>query len=935
MLHRGDYTITGEAVTKAGRLAQDAGTGKILVSADVAANAGAAFHFEPLSAGGEGGIFMVKGPRRGPRPFSGPLVGRQGERLRIHGALLCAREGRPQWLATVGDAGAGKSRLSRTAIQTWTGALRGQLVWAQATQVQRAPMGFVASLLANWLGTGDKGLKALGDQIQAAFPQDRDLALGLLGPLLGAPGHATVDSLSPEHRQAAQFQALSDLLTHAARGVPLLFVFEDLQWLDEPSRRWLGHFSTALAGHSDLPVAILCEARPEAEQSLAGLGDGLDFTKIHLGPLSAEDASALVATLLGAEGNLVGPLADLGDRVVTKAEGNPFFIEEMIRSLEGRGVLLRGPQGVTLAAGSPGEIPDSLMSLVASRLDDLPPVTKRLAQVAAVLGRTFDPDVLARVAGSDRTQESLDVLVAARLIVGDAGQMQYTFAQQITWEVTYNSLLIRARRDLHHKVAEALDERSAARKGGQPDRDAALIAHHWGHASEAGKAAQAYFLAGKAAARAFANAEARHHFLSALDWLARSESDPRSRSLMLLDLAKVETSMGNYDGALARLDELAALAPDDPEALDVRGDLLERKGDFPSALQAYREAAALASEPGAKARAAAKMGSVYLRMGSLHDAIAMASESLAALEGQERPTESAFAHSVMGMCFHRMGDSDEATRHHEVALGLREKARDLAGLAKSLNNLGIVANVTGRWPEASGYYTRALALFRKLGDRGYVAMALNNIGNLQLLQGDPLLAERYFREALRIARQLGDTMGMATALGNLGEVHLVRGAPAEALSFLDSCMGLTNQMVHHEYEYEVHHARARALLALGDEPAARHELALAREMAIHAGHHTFEGVVDCTLAETELAAGNAAEALAVVRRSESLLRTSTLRLELGRTLMVLSRVLEGSGAGAQAVKAACDEAVTLFRDLGARRDLDLALAPFANQEVEA
>lgn len=942
LLPRGDYTVTGEAVTKANRLGDGAEAGQILVSAEVAAAAGAAFDFELATGAGESAVFVVRGPRTGPRHFTGPLVGRQGERLRIHGALLGAAAGHPQWLSLVGEAGTGKSRLARTAIQTWTGALRGRLLWAQATSLHRTPLGFVSALLGNWLGTGEKGLEALGERIQAVFPQDRDLALGLLGPLLGAPPPASFESLSPEHRQAAQFQALSDLLAHSAQSAPLLFVLEDLQWLDEPSLAWLGHFSAALAGRADLPIAILCELRPEAEPALAKLGAGLDLTRIYFGPLSPEDAESLAAALLvGASGQvegaparlvglLAGPLADLASRVVAKAEGNPYFIEEMVRALESRGTLTRGPDGPRLAPDATQEIPESLMTLVASRLDDLPPATRRFAQVAAVLGRTFDPEILARVAGSEHLDESLDALVTARLVVGDGARGQYSFAQQVTWEVAYNSLLIRARRELHRLVAEALEARMAERRAGQADREAALIAHHWSQAADAGRAAQAYFQAGRSAAIAFANAEARLHFLSALDWLGRSEAAPAARSALLLELAKVETSLGNYDGALSRLEERSALAPEDPETLDVRGDVLERKGDFPSALAAFGQAHRLADEPAAKARAAAKTGSVHLRMGSLQEAIAAAREALGSLEGEGRPAEQAFAHSVLGMCHHRMGESDEATRQHEMALALRERARDLAGVAKSLNNLGIVANVVGRWSEAYQHYTRALGLFRKLGDRGYVAMALNNLGNLLLVQGDPVLAERHFREALRIARHLGDTVGMATALGNLGEVHLMKGAPAEALSFLDSCIGLTAQMVHHEYEYEVHHARARALKALADEQAARHELALAREMAILAGHQSYEGVLECTQAELELLAGRPAQALEAARRSESVLRNSKLRLELGRTLMVLARLLQPEEA-----ERARDEAVGIFRELGARRDLEAALGSGAREEVKA
>jgi predicted ATPase/class 3 adenylate cyclase len=914
-LPRGDYTVTGEAVSRAGRLSDLAGPGEILVSSEVAASAAAAFEF---AVGGAPGHFLVKEPRRGPSAFSGPFVGRQGERLRVHGGLLCAREGRPQWIAIVADAGLGKSRLSRTAIQTWTAALHGQLLWAAASALDRKPLCFVAALL--------------GDNVLSTCLK-------------------SVEALMPEHRQAALFQALTDALILAAQSKPALVVIEDLQWIDETSRKWLGHLASALAGRTDVPLAIVCEARPEAEPLLKGLGDGLDFTRVFLGPFGQADATALVAGLLGEE-RLTGKAAEMAARLVGKAEGNPFFLEEMVRSLETRGVLVRGDEGLALTGEVPEELPESLMSLVASRLDDLPPPARRLAQIAAIVGRTFDAGILARVAGPVGQSEALEALVTARIILPDADGRSFSFAQQITWEAAYNGLLIRARRDLHRQVADALQNAAPAgdplRSSGplpgpeeamptaseeavNVDSDPAIVAYHLGQAGEADRAAQAYYAAGRADVRAFAPEDARRHFLAGLDWLGHSEQpDEALRDGILLDLARVEISLGNYDAALGRLDERSPGERQSAEACEAKGDALERKGDFPGALSAFLEGAEAAKDKSTRALAVAKLASIHLRMGTLQEAIAMAADALSELEGLDRPAEEAFVHSVMGMCHHRMGDSEQAIREHQKALALRERARDLAGVAKSLNNLGIAANVSGKWPEAHQHYSRALALFRKLGDRGYVAMALNNLGNLLLLQGEPDLAERHFREALRITRQLGDTVGMATALGNLGETYLVKGAPAEALSYIDSSLSLAAQMVHHEYEYEVHTARGRALAGVGDELAARHELDVARNLARVAGNQAYEGVIDLVMADLCLAAGDHAGALTLVRQSESRLRESHLQLELGRTLLMLARLLPSEEAPAPR-----DEACAIFSRLGARRDLDIALADGARLEVKA
>lgn len=558
-------------------------------------------------------------------------------------------------------------------------------------------MAMVSSLLIAWLGDEPERLL---ERLGAAFPQDTDLAQALLSPLMGNPSSAAASALSPENRQMAQFQVLTDLLCHEAERAPLFLFLEDLHWLDEASRRWLAHLLAALATRDGPPVAVLCEARPEADQVLQELGRGVDLTRINLGPLSSADARAQALDLLGSDGT--GPSGLLAAQLVSKAEGNPFFIEEIVRALEGKGVLVRQDGALRLEGAIPEELPGTVMSLVVSRIDDLPIHARKVAQVAAVIGRSFQTSLLARVYPDPDLHDALAKLSSARLILADEVGASYTFHQQVVWEVAYQSLLVKARRELHIMVAEAL----AAGPGG--DRLLPLVAHHWGQAQVPDKAARASLAAAQAARQAFSNQDARKYLQAALDWLAKAGPNPALESEIRLDLAQVATTLGDYDAALEALDALGA---DGSGGLRMRGEVLERKGDFTGALDAYEKATPLSTGNSLEAaRVASGMGAILLRLGRLQAAIGKGKEALKLLEGEGRPAESAFAHSLLGMCHHRMGSWSEALDDHGRALDLRQEAGDLPGMAKSYNNLGIVTNMMGRWPEAQQHYSRALAL---------------------------------------------------------------------------------------------------------------------------------------------------------------------------------------------------------------------------------
>ncbi|MBI6546862.1 MAG: tetratricopeptide repeat protein [Cyanobacteria bacterium NC_groundwater_1444_Ag_S-0.65um_54_12] len=916
----GGYAIFGKAVQLAQGLAEIAEPGQILLSGSTQAALRSGFECESLQLADGKSAYILKKLVSTAQPPDGPLQGVTGELLRMEGALSNAQEGRPQLLILVGDAGLGKSRLARAASQIWRARFGGRVMIGQTAATDEQPAALISTLLANWLGAGEPGISKLEQRLAEVFPQDQEMARRLLVPFLGGENHSAADSLQPENRRIAQFQLLSELLIHSATSECLLLILEDLQWSDEPARHWLQYFLRSIAGRRDLHLAVFCTVRTQGE-SLVPLAEDLDLTRIQLVELSAQATQSHIHALLGERPTSSPDLLELSRWLFAKSEGNPLILEEMLRALVDSGKLQRVAGTWSWHDRQPIDLPANITSLIASRLDRLPPRARQIAQVASVIGRRFELTLLAQVAGSTELEDALEYLCQARIISSDDDRINYVFQQEIIREVAYQGLLLRTRHKLHRRIARAL-----------PEREISTIAYHWSKSGEAELSAQAYYRAGEAASKAFSNGEAQRYFLAALEWQAKAANIDRAfEAAVLLGLARAEVNLGNYAKALEQLARYTTLAAPNTGMWLVRGEVLERKGDFPDALRAYREAFDLAGgDPLALARSAARMGSVLLRLGQYRDAIALAQSSLAYLEGLDQPSDEAFISSVLGMCFHRTGKWEAALRAHTRSLDLRQRVGDISGVARSHNNIGNVATIMGSWREAQQHYTCSLALFRKIGDRSYLVMTLNNLGNLLVAQGNEQLAERHFQEALRLARQLGDAMGVATALGNLGESQLVCGNAKAALSYLDECLVMVSNMSHQEYLSEIHCARGRALMKLEQHAAARAELELARQQAEATGYHAFMGVVDRTLAELEFSQDRPDQAIQLARAAEATLRPSASRLEIGRALLTLSQLVSPDESTALR-----SEAQAIFESLGAKRDLEQVRTLSAYEGVKA
>jgi class 3 adenylate cyclase len=586
-----DVVSVGHAIGLAQRMESLANPGCIVVSEPTYVLTTGFFDFQPLGAARVKGVpepvrlyqLLGVGPLRTrlERRAAGGLsrfVGREPEFAALEEALAGASGGAGRAIAIVGEAGVGKSRLFHEL--KCVARERALVLDAGCVPHGRAFSYLpVIELVRRYcdIQPDDDERRRREKVTGKVLALDRTLedTLPHLLSLLGVTDAAlTLQQMAPEIRRRRTHDALVRLWLRESVERPLVVIVEDLHWLDAESERFLVDFAVAVTGAS---VLLLTNCRPEYEASWT-------TTRLRLEPLPAEDAKALVAALLG-ERAALDPLRDL---VLAKAEGNPFFMEEIVQALVEQGVLEHGP----LAAV---RLPASVQEVLAARIDRLDPPTKALLQTLAVVGRTVGVELAREVA------DEPDEQVTRRLAALEAGEflhaersrvgLEYVFKHALTQEAAYASLLGDRRRALHERAARAIERLYAA---GLDDHYGA-IAHHYGRSGNAEQAIKYLALAAEQAAARSANAEAERHLTTAIKLLAtlpRSTDRDRRELALQARLGTVLVATRGYTAPAAERAYARAEA------------LCEDVGEAPERLTALHGLAAVSIEQGKLGRAA-------------------------------------------------------------------------------------------------------------------------------------------------------------------------------------------------------------------------------------------------------------------------------------------------------------------------------------------
>ena len=526
----GGLKIYGDALYLASRLRALGPPGAVVLADATRRGLGDLFVFESLGVSlprgfdvpvevwrllGEGAELGRFAALRG--PVITPFVGRRREVALLLERWRWATEGDGQLVLLAGEGGIGKSRLAL--------ALREQL----AAERHLAIGLFCSPHFADTALHPIRGHLRRAAGLSAADPPARQLdrleallakatgrvaeAAALLAELVGIPdqGRYPQEELTPQQRKERTFAVLLDQLDGLAARGPLLIVFEDVHWADPSTLELLQRVAGRIAR---LPVLLVLTFRPTAGVAPLSFGSA---SMLRLRPLARDEASAMLAAVVG--GRSLEP--DAATSILDRSEGVPLYLEELARAVLATSPMAEGAAGAPRASAVPVTLQGSLLA----QLDELAGA-KDVAQLAAVIGREFRRDVLAAVTGiPDRLLgQVLARLVAAGLLArtgSDEGE-SYAFKHALLADAAYETLLRSRRRELHGRVARALQESFAEICDDCPE----ILAHHCAMAGLARAAIDYRCRAGERAAQHFANAEAIEHYRQALDLLAELPAEP-------------------------------------------------------------------------------------------------------------------------------------------------------------------------------------------------------------------------------------------------------------------------------------------------------------------------------------------------------------------------------------------------------------------------
>lgn len=781
---REEYTCYGRGVNLAARFMSQAQRGEIWLDGAAASRAKGKYEIEHLGERAFKGFdalqpvyILYERKEAVEASFGGALVGRESELNRLAAFVEPLWEGKFAGAQLIwGDAGIGKSRLVHD-FRTSAPFESHQALWAPCRADEIARQSFAA--VRNWLhaafeqsdgfieGRNKRSFnRKLDGLIAATQPIDRSLADELdrtrsfLAALLDLHWPDSLyEQLDAQGRYENSLIALTTLVLAESHHQPVVVFLEDAQWLDEDSLQFLKQLLRTLTAdeRKTYPVAILANARREGMADR--LVEEIAFEEINLESLSGQAMARL------AEHHLQEPAKpELLDLLTSRAQGNPFFAEQILRYLQEGGLLERAEGGWGLhGVIDQSVLPTDVRAVLVARLDRLTQEVREAVQTAAVLGLEFEVRLLSRMLDDEQEVPRL-VRAAERSAIWDPlSELRYLFRHALLRDAAYR-MQVRARRQALHALAvESLERLYEADL--RPHY--AELAYHAERADLPAKALDYYRRAGETARDGYQNSQA-------VDFYNRA-----------LDLTPQEAYEGRCDLLLAR------------EGLyDLLGDRAAQRSDLEALdalVKSWESSAPGSDQRGRRAQLAERWANYFINTGNYPESIAAAQRALAAAAAEADAEVVINARRALTWALIRLGKLDEARQQAETGLEQARKYELRYGESRLLNLLGLIALEQRDSRAARGYFDRGLAIVREINERRLESEILNNLGNLAGGEGDHNRAWDYYQSALQISQETGNRLGEGFAGGNLGWIAKMQADYDTAQAYIERTLRIARE----------------------------------------------------------------------------------------------------------------------------------------------
>lgn len=592
--------------------------------------------------------------------------------------------------------------------------------------------------------------------LENAPPESKDLVANSADVLCSLIPHDHDPVLEGEALQQTIQQTATEFWRQDAAEAATVLILDNLQWIDPASQDLLTHLLELATTEQ---ILIVCAFRPEEDsgawqvKAMAESDYADRYTQINLTHLSTTDSGLLVDALLSVE----GMPRNIRSQIQNRADGNPYFLEEVVRVLiesDSVQVTESGLSWNSDAGGGAIAVPDNVQALILTRLDRLPPESRTTLQLASVIGRSFDLPILEQISAANGSlREQMEKFQQMQLIdvTATVPNTVFMFRQQLTRDAAYNSILLRERRRFHQSVAEALE--SSGRGGDDPNR----LAYHHAQAGNNLRAIDYYKSAAESAARLYAKMEANMLYSAAIDLAEKSDVSPELIVELYTGLGRVLEISGNYQGALRNYEKLEAIGRERSDDTIWLAALL---------LQATTYSTLSSELNPAKGREISK------------PTVALAQEL-----GDHRAEARAYW-NMMLMEAYSGTDVSIAVAYGERSVEIAREHYLKEELAYSLNDLVRPYLAMGRKEQSLASLDEAVRLLRELDDKLMLADSLAKECDIRMVLGEFELAKKSAEEALEVSRSHRNRFGEAVAYVRLSVLYGEFGLPEKAIEAL-------------------------------------------------------------------------------------------------------------------------------------------------------
>ncbi len=699
------------------------------------------------------------------RPIICPVfIGRSNDLTILHTLIDEAKNGNGQVLLVSGEAGIGKSRL---VMEAKTYAMHNMCILEGNCfeSDQSYPYAPVLDLLRTFFNTHDlkdflQSSGSIANEFIKLFPE---LDIGLLDISVLSEG-------DPQQEKRRLFAALAQFFIYQATKQPVLLIVEDLHWADDLSLEFLLYLSRRCANQ---PILMIFTYRDDEIHAnlrhwLAQLGREHLIHELALTRFSSNDVEAMLNAIFHKR---YSRHLDLLDSLYTLTEGNPFFIEEILKSLIAGGELVFTNGRWVGRPANELHIPRNIQDAVQQRIVRLSEAAREILTIASVAGRRFDFALLQKLTHYDEQQllTLMKELIAAQLVIEELAD-QFTFRHALTRQAIYTDLLARERRALHKAIAETMEHTYATTL----DVYLTVLAYHFYKAELWDKAFQYGQLAGEKALSLYSPRNAIEQYSQALHAAQRLTISPPST--LYRKRGQAYETLGDFEHAQS----------DFQHALDIARNVHDSVAEWQSII----DLGFLWSE-----RNYEQAGTYY------HQAIELA-------RTLDDPKLEAHSLNRMGNWHMNIEQPLEALRYHREALTVFQELHDQHGIAETFDLLGMTSYLGGDLVQGTAYYEQAIALFRKLDDRNGLTSSLATLAlSGPTYQTSTMVSaaslEKVIQDteqALKIAHEIDQRPAEAYALFQLALCMGSQGEYGRALATAQQSLDIAEEIEHHQWQ---------------------------------------------------------------------------------------------------------------------------------------